>query len=102
MSVIAGKLVRVYAVVRMCRCGQRRKCQYNIRVQMIQIIVRKRWQGRMVIVASSKKPITKDMLERLGIDKGIHESFCSECGNIFRNDRVDQEIMVGIVEDRTS
>ena len=56
----------------------------------------------MVIVASSKKPITKDMLERLGIDKGIHESFCSECGNIIRNDRVDQEIMVGIVEDRTS
>ena len=100
MSVIAGKLVRVYTVVRMCRSGLRRKCQYNIRVQIIEIIVRKLWQVRTV--TTSKKPIGKDMLERCGIDKGIHESFCSECRNIVRNDRVDQEIMVGIVEDRTS
>ena len=92
MSVIAGKLVRMDRVVRMCRSGQRRKCQYNIRVQMIDIIVRKWWQGRTA--ATSKKPITKDIRKRDGI--------CSECGNIVRNDRVDQKIMVGIVQDRTS
>lgn len=92
MSVIAGKLVRMDRVVRMCRSGQRRKCQYNIRVQMIDIIVRKWWQGRTF--ATSKKPTTKVFRERVGI--------CSECGNIVRNNRVDQEIMVGIVEDRTS
>ena len=86
MSVIAGKLVRMDRVVRMCRSGQRRKCQYNIRVQMIDIIVRKWW--------TSKKPTTKVYRERGEIS--------SECGNIVRNNRVDQEIMVGIVEDRTS
>ncbi len=102
MSVIFGEMVSMDTVVRMRWRCQGRKRQCNIRVQMLEIFWKERWQGRTDTVIASTKPIGENPFERCGVDEGVHRSCCGERGNIIRRDRVHQEIMVGIVENGTS